>query len=140
MMELSKDKLSEIIKEYIEDSIALLNQERRSYEKRAIEVVTRPRLFGLRAPMAINPTPEEAVRIVKERLKWYGYSRHSYMARRVQATMFQDMIDRGDADSKFLISVDDHSMLMNCDYSSKASWNANRWDAKNDPELADMFN
>lgn len=139
MMDFSKDRFSELLKEYVADAIVRVKSEDAEYANRAIEVVTRRRLFGLRAPLAVNPSPEEAVRIAKEKLKWYGYSKQSYKARRIQAKMFQDMIDKSDPESKFLISVEDHAMLVNRDYSSRASWNSDKWDYKNDPVIKDCY-
>ena len=135
LIDISKERMSELLKNYIDNAITLLKHENNEYAKRAIETVTRRRLFGLRSPLAVNPTPEEAVQIVKEKLKWYGFSRQSYKARRIQAKMFQDMMDSSDPDSKFLISVSDHAMLVSCDYSPEARWRSGTWDYKNDPAI-----
>lgn len=137
MMEFSKERLTKVLEDYINNAVNLLKRDKERYEKRAIEVVSRRRLFGLRKPLAINPTPEQAVSIARTKLKWYGYSNQSYLARRVQAHYFQNMMDKSDPESRILLSVDDFSMLMNGDYSSKASWNSNSWDKKTDPNLAD---
>lgn len=137
MMEFSKERLSKVLEDYINNAIDLLKNDKEHFERQAIAAVSRRRLFGLRKPLAVNPTPEQAVSIARTRLKWYGYSNQSYRARRVQARYFQDMMDKSDPESKILLSVDDFSMLMNGDYSSKASWNSNTWDKKTDPNLAD---
>lgn len=137
MMEFTKDQLSDILNEYVNNAVLLLKDDQKKYQQQAISVVSRRRLFGLRKPLAENPTPEQAVAIAKSKLKWYGYSNQSYLARRVQAHYFQNMMDKSDPESRILLSVDDFSMLMNGDYSSKASWNSNSWDKKTDPNLAD---
>lgn len=137
MMEFSKEGMAKILEAYIANAIDLLNENKRRFERRAIAEVTRRRFFGLRKPLAVDPTPEQAVSIVKAKLNWYGYSDQSYRARRMQAHYFQDMMDKSDPESKILLSVDDYSMLISGDYSSKASWNSDQWHKKNDPNLAD---
>lgn len=137
MMEFTKDQLSDILNEYVNNAVLLLKDDQKKYQQQAISVVSRRRLFGLRKPLAENPTPEQAVAIAKSKLNWYGYSTHSYRARRVHARYFQEMMDKSSPDSKFLVSVEDYAMLSNNDYSSRASWNANSWDSKNDKNLVD---
>lgn len=139
VMEFSKDSFSVLLKEYVDNAIEHLKYENEKFGKEAIKACTRRRFFGIRGPLAENPSADQAVEIVKKKLNWYGYSKQSYRARRIQAKMFQDMMDRSDPDAKMLISVDDHAMLMNGDYSSKASWNGDKWDSKNDPVIAACY-